>query len=99
MLGPFAIWWCSRAALRWACYHIGSYHCIVDASARERRYNGDMTASQFRTWLKLMGISGAEAARQLGVKPNTVTRYRRKGGPKMLALACRALFHRLGDLE
>ena len=43
-----------------------------------------------------MKISGAEAARLLDVNVNTVTRYRRRGGPKMLGLACAALYHRLG---
>lgn len=55
-----------------------------------------MTAVQFCAWLDAMKITGAEAGRLLDVAPNTITRYRRKGGPKTLALACAALFHRLG---
>lgn len=59
-----------------------------------------MTADEFKEWLEAMQVSGAEAARLLGVQPNTITRYRRKGGPKMLALACeRLLTHRQKDLR
>lgn len=54
-----------------------------------------VTAEQFEAWLKEMGISGAAAARMLGVSPNTVVRYKRHGGPKVLELACLALWHRL----
>jgi len=56
-----------------------------------------MSASEFAEWLKAMKISGAEAARQLGITPNTITRYRRTGAPLVVALACSALFHRLGE--
>lgn len=58
------------------------------------RYIADVTAAGFRAWLKAMNISGAEAARLLGVSPDTITRYKAKGGPKLLALACAALWHR-----
>jgi transcriptional regulator with XRE-family HTH domain len=54
-----------------------------------------MTASDFTAWLSAMNITAAEAARLLGVTPNTITRYKRKGGPVMLRLACAALYHRL----
>jgi hypothetical protein len=54
-----------------------------------------MTATEFNAWLSAMKITAAEAARLLAVSPNTVTRYRRKGGDRMLALACAALYHRL----
>lgn len=67
----------------------------MDAGPPERRYIVDMKAAAFRAWLDAMKISGSEAARLLGVNPNTITRYRREGGPKMLALACAALYHRL----
>lgn len=43
-----------------------------------------------------MQISGAEAGRLLGVTKNTITRYRHKGGPLMLSLACAALYLRIG---
>ena len=56
-----------------------------------------MTAQQFLDWLKAMDISGAEAARLLGVNANTITRYKTKGAPKVVSLACSALFHRLGE--
>lgn len=55
-----------------------------------------MTADEFCAWLAAMRYTGAKAAIALGVGQNTITRYRRKGGPKMLKLACAALFHRLG---
>ena len=54
-----------------------------------------MTADAFRAWLSAMGISSAEAARRLGIHANTVTKYKAHGAPKPIALACRALFHRL----
>jgi len=54
-----------------------------------------MTAQEFCDWLEAMNISGAEAARRLGVNVNTITRYKQGGGPRMLALACLALYHRL----
>jgi hypothetical protein len=56
-----------------------------------------MTADQFCQWLAAMKISGAEAARLLGVNVNTITRYKRSGGDRMLALACAALYHRLEE--
>jgi hypothetical protein len=56
-----------------------------------------MTAEQFRQWLAAMKISGAEASRLLDVNVNTITRYKRNGGPQMLALACAALYHRLKE--
>jgi predicted site-specific integrase-resolvase len=56
-----------------------------------------MTAKSFCEWLSAMGISGAQAAHLLGVNANTITRYRRSGAPKAVALACTALFHRLEE--
>jgi hypothetical protein len=56
-----------------------------------------MTATEFQAWLAALKISGAEAARLLDVTPNTITRYRRHGAPKVVGLACAALFHRLGE--
>lgn len=55
-----------------------------------------MTASQFNDWLSAMEVSGAQAARLLGVNVNTITRYKREGGSQMLGLACAALYHRIG---
>lgn len=54
-----------------------------------------MTAVAFNAWLAAMKITGSEAGRLLGVSPNTITRYRQTGGPRMLGLACAALYHRL----
>ena len=54
-----------------------------------------MTSDAFGRWLKAMDITGAEAARLLGVQPNTIVRYRQQGTPTMVALACAALYHRL----
>jgi hypothetical protein len=56
-----------------------------------------MTAEQFCAWIDAMRISGAEAARLLDIHGNTVARYKRHGAPKAIALACSALFHRLGE--
>lgn len=56
--------------------------------ARARPILAGMTGTQFNEWLSAMGISGAEAARLLGVTPNTITRYRKRGGPAMLDAAC-----------
>lgn len=56
-----------------------------------------MTPNEFQAWLAAMKISGAEAARLLDVTPNTITRYRRKGAPRSVGLACAALFHRIGE--
>jgi ActR/RegA family two-component response regulator len=54
-----------------------------------------MTAEAFQRWLAEMRISASEAARLLGVHPNTITKYKAKGGPRIVALACAALFHRM----
>ncbi len=54
-----------------------------------------MTADDFNAWLDLRGISGREAARQLGVSNDTVTRYKRAGAPLHIALACSAICHGL----
>ena len=55
-----------------------------------------MTGEAFRRWLKAMKISGAQAAELLGVHKNTVTRFKRDGTDRAIALACAALWHRLG---
>lgn len=54
-----------------------------------------LTAKQFIEWLDNMQVSGAEAGRLLGVHANTILRYKTEGAPLVVALACRALYHRL----
>lgn len=59
-----------------------------------------MTPEAFTQWLadmKLAGLarSDAECARLLKRSANQVVTYKRKGGDHVLALACRALLHRL----
>jgi transcriptional regulator with XRE-family HTH domain len=56
-----------------------------------------MTANEFCTWLKAMKITGAEAARLLGVNVNTITRYKKEGAPQTVSLACAALYHRMEE--
>lgn len=64
-----------------------------------------MTSDQFREWLSIMGISQAKAAEALGLSETAVNNYatgRRRGSdssvpiPLAVALACSALYHRLG---
>ncbi len=50
-----------------------------------------MSADDFLAWLDERGISGREAARQLGVSNDTITRYKRNGAPLHIALACAAI--------
>ena len=66
----------------------------IDSQAPHHHYS-DMTASEFTAWLVAMNISGAEAARRLGCGKNAITRFKRQGGDRRLALACSALYHRL----
>lgn len=47
---------------------------------------------------KLAG-SASECANKLGVSRNTFKSYKDDGGPLMLALACRALLHKLEPCE
>lgn len=59
-----------------------------------------MTADQFIKWLAEMKTAGlarsdAECARLLGMSANSVVSLKKKGGPRWIALACRALLHRL----
>lgn len=54
-----------------------------------------MTAEDFNDWLDKTGLSGLEAARQLGVAKNSVVKYRREGAPLHVALACSAIYHKL----
>jgi plasmid maintenance system antidote protein VapI len=54
-----------------------------------------MTPQDFTRWLDAMNITAKQAAKALGVTQNTITRYKANGGPVMLHLACKALFHRL----
>lgn len=64
-----------------------------------------MTNAEFREWLKSMGFSQAKAADALGLGESTVNGYatgkrRGDGGaveiPLHIALACSALYHRIG---
>lgn len=54
-----------------------------------------MTFEAFNGWLAAMGISGTEAGRRLGFHANTITKFKRRGAPAHVALACAALYHRL----
>ena len=59
-----------------------------------------MTAAQFTKWLAEMKSAGlarsdAECARMLGKSDDTIVSYKRKGADRTVALACRALLHRL----
>ena len=63
-----------------------------------------MTPQSFKEWRATMGFSQAEAAEALGLSKPAVENYdrgvRRDDGkpvkiPKTVALACRALFHKL----
>jgi hypothetical protein len=60
-----------------------------------------MTAEAFRQWLAAMIAAGQisdqrDAARLLGIHPNTITNYVRDGAPLVVAHACSNLWHRLG---
>lgn len=54
-----------------------------------------MTADDFNNWLKRTGLSGLQAAKILGIAPNSVVKYRREGAPIHIALACSAIYHKL----
>ncbi len=59
-----------------------------------------MTPASFRAWLAEMKAAGlarsaAEAAFLLGKSEDQMTRYKRNGTDHTVALACRALLHRL----
>lgn len=63
-----------------------------------------MKPQDFRDWRKLMKLSQDGAASELGLNRSTVQIYERgarpdgrpfAGIPRHVALACRALFHRL----
>lgn len=59
-----------------------------------------MTADQFNAWLADMQSAGLitskqDAAKALGVTDDTITKYTKRGGSTMLALACAALYHRI----
>jgi hypothetical protein len=59
-----------------------------------------MTAAQFTAWLAAMKAAGlarsdAECGRLLGRSADQVVRYKQNGADRMVALACRALLHRL----
>lgn len=59
-----------------------------------------MTSNQFTKWLADMKAAGlarsdAECARLLKRSANQIVTYKKQGGDNVLALACRALLHRL----
>lgn len=59
-----------------------------------------MTPEQFVAWLAEMKSAGlarsdAECARLLGKSDDTVVTYKKRGTDRTVALACRALLHRL----
>ena len=59
-----------------------------------------MTSTAFTQWLADMKSAGlarsdAACARLLGVSANSVVTFKKQGGDRRLALACRALLHRL----
>ena len=56
---------------------------------------GMLDPNQFNEWLSEMGISAAEAARQLGLHPNTLSGFKSRGTSRLVDLACVALYHRL----
>lgn len=63
-----------------------------------------MTPEAFEAWLAAMKAAGlarsaAACARLLGVSEDTVSRYRRRGAERVVALACRALLHRMEPYE
>ena len=59
-----------------------------------------MTGQEFNDWLDTMGWSGSKAGRELGIAPDTITRYRRHGtGSKVYVdLACECLYRRTQDV-
>lgn len=59
-----------------------------------------MTPFLFRTWLLEMKSNGlarsdAECGRLLGRSPDQIVRYKRHGADRLVALACKALLHRM----
>lgn len=59
-----------------------------------------MRPEDFASWLADMKSAGlarsdAECARLLGKSDDTVVSYKRKGTDRTVALACRALLHRM----
>jgi len=63
-----------------------------------------MTPAAFVSWLAAMkaaGLarSGNAAARLLGVSPNAVVEFKKRGADRRTALACRALLHRMEPWE
>jgi len=63
-----------------------------------------MTPEQFKHWLAAVKASGqaksdADAAKLIGVHANSLLRYKISGADKTIALACRAVFHKLGPYD
>jgi DNA-binding XRE family transcriptional regulator len=57
----------------------------------------DMSATEFKAWLELMGYTGAAAAKALGISKASVSNYQREGAPPAIRLACRVLYPRQGE--
>lgn len=63
-----------------------------------------MTDAQFRAWLDAMRAAGlaksdAECGRLLDRHPNSIVSMKLRGADRAIALACRALLHRLEPYE
>lgn len=56
-----------------------------------------MSAAEFKSWLELMGYTGAAAAKALGISKASVSNYQREGAPASIRLACRVLYPRQGE--
>lgn len=59
-----------------------------------------MTPTAFTNWLADMKSAGlarsdAECARMLGRSADQIVRYKQNGADRVVALACRALLHRM----
>lgn len=50
-----------------------------------------MTAEDFIAWQQHMRLNDVATARALGLARNTVAKYKQKGAPIHIALACAAL--------
>lgn len=63
-----------------------------------------MNAETFQRWFDEMKLAGLlrtkkEAAQMLGVTPDTITAYFVGGCSMTVALACRALYHRMEPFQ
>jgi len=63
-----------------------------------------MTPAKFTAWLAAMKAAGlarsdAECGRLLGKSNDTIVRLKKDGADRTVALACRALYHRMEPWE